>query len=134
TQLLAEFIEALDDLGVAGDVEVGGFLHEELLVDEVAKNVFLMLGELLVGIEALFFCLGDDLLLRFLEIVTGNDRVVHAGDDLFNHRVAGGREQSKNDENEGEKRKLAHGSLITSYFTRAGGAWYGGSAVLGGAA
>src|SRR5208282_976907 len=88
--LLAHFIEALDQFGVAGDAQVFGFLQQKLLVNEVAQNIFLSFGKQAIGV-------GGVLLLNFLlELIAaadvfraGHDFVVHPGDDLFNHGIGG---------------------------------------------
>ena len=47
--LLAHIVEALDDFGIGRDAEILAFIHQELLVDQVAQHIFLALDELLVG-------------------------------------------------------------------------------------
>src|SRR5208282_3259353 len=86
--LLAHFIEALDEFGIAGDAEVFAFLQQELLVNQIAQNVALLLGENAVGV-------GSVLLLNFLlELIAAadvfrarNDFVVYPGDNLFDHAI-----------------------------------------------
>ena len=56
---LAHFVEPLDHFGVGGDAQVFAFFEQQLLVDQVAQNVLVLLGDDLVGI-------GRVLLLRFL--------------------------------------------------------------------
>jgi len=47
--LLAHFVEALDQFGVAGNAQVLAFLQKELLVDQVAENVALLFRDDPVG-------------------------------------------------------------------------------------
>ena len=37
--LLAQLVEALDQLGIGGDSQLGGLLQKQLLVDEIAEGV-----------------------------------------------------------------------------------------------
>ena len=57
--LLAHFVEPLDHFGVGGDAQVFALFEQQLLVDQVAQDVLVLLGDDLVGI-------GRVLLLRFL--------------------------------------------------------------------
>ena len=57
--VLAHFVEPLDHFGIGGDAQVLALFQQQLLVDQVAENVLVALGDDLVGI-------GRVLLLRFL--------------------------------------------------------------------
>ena len=88
--VLAHFVEPLDHFGVGGDAQVLAFFEQQLLVDQVAQNVFVPLGDDLVGIRRV-------LLLRFLfqlffaAQVFGarNNLIINAGYNLLDHRVGG---------------------------------------------
>ena len=56
---LAHLVEPLDHFGVGGDAQVLALFEQQLLVDQIAQNVLVLLGNDLVGI-------GRVLLLRFL--------------------------------------------------------------------
>ena len=63
---------------------------KKLLVDEIAENVFLALGEGLVGIlGVLLFDFVPELVFAALKLGTSDDLIVDASDDLFHH-LAGG--------------------------------------------
>ncbi len=47
---LAHLIELLDQFGVASDAEIFALVEKELLVDEIAENVFFAVGIGFIGI------------------------------------------------------------------------------------
>src|SRR5712692_4187474 len=87
--LLTHFIEALNKLCVAGDAKVFAFLQKELLVNQIAQNVALFLGESAVGVGGILLL---DFLLQLIAAAdvfrAGDDLVVHPGDNLFHHGVS----------------------------------------------
>ncbi len=87
--LLADFIELLDELGLAGDVEVLAFGDEQLLINLVAQHV------LLAGINLVLRSAGGvhfllDAGLRADDVGAGDDLVIDARDHIFHHRRIGG--------------------------------------------
>jgi hypothetical protein len=97
--LLAHLIQPLDHLCVGGDAEILALLHQQVLIDEIAQHVLLVLGETRVGLGAkLLLQLVQQLVTAALEFRAGDDVVVNAGDDLFDHRIGSQRyrqQQSK---------------------------------------
>ncbi len=82
--VLAHLVEVFDQLGVAGNAKVFAFVEQELLVDEIAENVFFTLGVELVGILGiLLFHFVPKLIFAALKLRLGDDLVVDTGDDLF---------------------------------------------------
>ena len=51
--LLADFVELLDQLGIAGDAQFLALGEPELLIDEIAQQVLVAVGDLLHGLAAL---------------------------------------------------------------------------------
>ncbi len=81
--LLAQVIQALDQIGVGGNPQVGCLLDEQLLVDEIAQGVCLAILDLLLRQVLLLGILGG-LLVVPAQIGTGDDRVIDPRDDLLN--------------------------------------------------
>ena len=86
--LLAHFVEALDEFSVARDAEVFAFLQQELLVNQIAQHVALLLGKSAVGVRRVLLL---NLLLELIaaaDVFRARDNfVVHPGDDLFDHGI-----------------------------------------------
>ncbi len=63
-------------------------MQEELLIDEIAENVFLAIVEIVVGVGGILL---EDFLLELVAAANvfgaGDDLVVDSGDDLFDYRV-----------------------------------------------
>ena len=100
-ELLAQIVEPLHQLGVAGDSQVLALAQQQLLIDQVTQDIFFFFFS--SRIRA-----GNVLLLQLLlklfpapgQVRTGNDRAVDAGDDLFDYRVGGertGEQQNRSD-------------------------------------
>src|SRR5258708_6281993 len=83
--LLAHLVEALDEVGVAGDAKILTLVDKKLLVDQVAENVLLTVGISFVGVgRFLLFYFVLELVFTADKLSAGDDLVVDAGDDLFN--------------------------------------------------
>ena len=83
--LLAQLVEALDYVGVGADTQFLGFLREQLGVDQVAQQIFLLWRVLRRGVGILLGLFGRQLLFTVLQVRTGNDAVIDASDDLLDH-------------------------------------------------
>ena len=87
--LLADLVEPVDQFGLAGDAQFLAFGEPELLVDQVAQQVLVLFGNLLHGQAAL-----PAFVVQFLQgavvVGPGNDLVVDARNDVFDHRSAVG--------------------------------------------
>jgi hypothetical protein len=67
--VLAHLVQALDQVGIAGDAEVFALFQQELLVDKIAQDVFFPVGVEFVGI-------GRILLFHVvLELVLGTEEL-----------------------------------------------------------
>ena len=86
--LLAHFVEPFDHLGVGSDTQVLAFFEQQLLVNQVPQNIFVLLGDDLVGVARV-------LLLRFLfqllfaahVLGASYDLIINTGYNLFDDRV-----------------------------------------------
>jgi hypothetical protein len=88
--VLAHLVELLNQFGVAGDAEVFAFVEQELLVDQIAENVFLALGVDGVGIfGVLLFDFVPKLVFTAVVLGLRNDLIVDAGDNLFHYLTVG---------------------------------------------
>jgi len=89
--LLTQVVEPLYQLGVGADAQVRGLLQEQLLVNQIAQQVLLVLLGLRFGGSGVWLLVGlvVQLLARFAQISPGHDAVVDARDYLFHNRVAG---------------------------------------------
>ena len=97
--LLAQLIEPLDHFGVGVDAELFALLQQQLLVDQVAQQVLLAVFFLRrSGVRFLLMHVGKQLLAGALQVGAGDDVVVDAGNDLFDHRVVLGQKQGNADE------------------------------------
>ena len=86
--LLAHFVEALDEFGVAGDAKIFAFLQQELLVNQIAQNVALLLGENALGVSrVLLLHILLDLIAAANVFRARDDLIVYAGDNLFDHSI-----------------------------------------------
>src|ERR1035437_6094061 len=82
--VFAHLVQALDEIGVAGNAEVFPFVEQKLLVDKIAEDVFFTIGVGFVGIfGVLLLDLVLELILAAFKLRTGDDLVVDAGNDLF---------------------------------------------------
>ena len=82
--VLAHLIEPFDQLGVTADAEILAFFEEELLIDEIAENIFFTFRIDPVGIaRVLLLSFFFQLVFAAGELRTGDDLAVDAGDDLF---------------------------------------------------
>ena len=94
--LLADFIQLLDDLGIAGNAHVFALLHQQVLVDQIAQHVLLVFGESGVSLRAKFLLqLVQQLVAAALEFRAGDDVAVDAGDDLLNDRIGRQRDRQQ---------------------------------------
>src|SRR5271167_2043280 len=83
--LLAHLVEAFDGLRLAGDIEILALGKQQLLIDQVAEQVALLLIELLLG-PLLLLRLVFEILLGTLEVRPADDLVVHARNNILDHR------------------------------------------------
>ena len=99
--LLAKVVQALDQVGIGRDTKVGGFLDQQLLINQIAQSVLFTLVHLRLRQVHLTGILRG-LLLVAAQIGTRNDGIIDAGDDLLHHRVllgkGGGDKESKGNE------------------------------------
>ena len=103
--LLADLVQPLDQLGFAGDAQFLALGEPELLVDEVAQQVLVGLGDLLHRGAVL-----ARLVVQFLHgavvVRARDDLVVDAGDDLLDRRAAVGALPARRDAQFAPERKL----------------------------
>ena len=84
--LFTHLVKLLNQVGIAGDVEIFAFFQEQLLVDEVAKDILLLVGIDLVGaVGILLLGFVAELVLTAGVLGAGDDLVVDAGNDLLDH-------------------------------------------------
>src|SRR5579872_1761324 len=107
---LAHLIEPLDDLGIGGDAHVFAFIHQQVLIDEVAQHIFLLLGKFGLGLGAVFLLIFvEQLVGAALVVGAGDDVIVHARHNLFHHGVGGEqRQQYRGDEQKKGYAQLVH--------------------------
>jgi hypothetical protein len=110
--LLAHFVEALDEFGVAGDAEVFALLQQKLLVDQVAQDVALLVCEIAIGVRGILL---RDFLLQLIAAANvfraGDDLVIYPGDNLFDHGVGwrqNGQQQRGSNRQQQGKSDLLH--------------------------
>ena len=88
--VFAHLVETFDEVGVAGNAEVFRLVEEELLIDEIAQNVFFAFGKLLIGVLGiLLFDFVAELIFAAIVFGTRDDLVVDARNDLFDDLSAG---------------------------------------------
>src|SRR6202007_637686 len=85
--LFADLVESIDQLGLTGNAKFFSLGQPELLVDQIAKQVLVRLGDVLHGGATL-----PHLLVAFalgtVVVRLGNDLIVDARNNLFYRRAA----------------------------------------------
>ena len=88
--VFAHLVKTLDQIRVAGNAQIFSLVQEELLIDEVAQNVFFAFGKFLVGVVGiLLFDFVAELIFAAIVFGTRDDLVVDARNDLFDDLSAG---------------------------------------------
>ena len=92
--LLADCVQAFDDVGVDGESIILGALCEQGLVDQIAQQVLFLrrdcrLNLLQSALRAIILHFALEGGSRVLQIFPRNDVVVHAGDNFLDHSALG---------------------------------------------
>ena len=88
--LLADGVQPLDDLGVDVNAIILGALHEQGLIDQIAKQVLFLRRDLLANLFRSAFRAGVPRFTleggsRVRQVLPRDDLVVHAGDNFLDH-------------------------------------------------
>src|ERR1700722_4382600 len=114
--LLTHLVQRLDEIGIAVDGEIFSFFEEQLLVDQIAEDVFFAIAEDLTGVRWVLL-LDFVLELIFAALVLGarNDLVINSRDNLFDNLSASKSGQAhRNGENQGKSLHLHKGLWATT--------------------
>ena len=85
--LLADFVEPLHQLRIAGNAEIFAPGEPELLIDEIAEQILVGGGDLLHGGSSVLASLLVNLSHGAVVVRAGNDLIVYAGNDVFDRRA-----------------------------------------------
>ena len=85
--LLADLVQPVHQLGFAGDAQFLALGEPELLVDQVAQQIFMRRGNLLHG-GAVLARLGIQFFHGAVVVRARDDLIVDAGDDVFDRGAA----------------------------------------------